>query len=222
MDLILDGDDTIWYEEKYFKELKNQLLHLAKINNIDVTEVEELLENTIKMNGFGRGVFVEALQLTAKYFDLSGELKTLADKKIEKLINFEMKFVHGFYDASILLKRIAKNIFLYTKGRTEEQLRKVRKIGIEHYFNKIYIVPQKDVFTLENILLENNSDKRDSIIIGNSPKDDINPGISLGLTTFYFNPNWNPRCKEVMNGPGFLEFSDWKGIVRYLETQLKQ
>ncbi len=74
---------------------------------------------------------------------------------------------------------------LLTKGNTEEQKLKVERSGIEGFFSKVVIVPEKDVETYHRVVDELAIDPQQTWMIGNSPRSDINPAPAACLNAVY-------------------------------------
>lgn len=225
MRLILDGDDTIWLEEQQFKELKALLLGLAREKRLDVGLVEEDLESAIGRLGFGRTVFVQALQETATRHDLGEELRNAAGSRIEDLLRFSMQLVDGFAEFAAKSLESDLRLYLYTKGRQEEQMRKVRALELETLFTQIFVVPTKGPEMLQTVLQNIggpaiNADRglhdERLIVIGNCPRDDISPAVALGVEAIYFNPPGNPRSKRSLPVTGYSEACSWHAVQRLI------
>jgi putative hydrolase of the HAD superfamily len=191
-------------------------------HGLDVDAVEALLESSIRARGFGRGVFVEALHATALEFGVLDALHGRTGDSIERLLAFAMEFSDGFSAFAEQLKASELDVYLYTKGREEEQMRKVRALALEPLFKKIFVVPQKGPDILSQVLHDIRSQPGPgarslrTVMIGNSPRDDVGPAVALGIEAIYFNPRWNPRRKEPLPAHGFVEMVDWQEIRKHL------
>ncbi len=91
------------------------------------------------------------------------------------------------------------DLFLLTKGDSEEQKLKVERSGIEEYFKEVVIVPEKDVTTYHRIVSELQIDPQSAWMVGNSPRSDINPALAAGLNAVYIpHPHtWHLEHEEV-------------------------
>ncbi len=91
------------------------------------------------------------------------------------------------------------NLYLLTKGDSEEQKLKVERSGIEDYFKQVVIVAEKDVSTYHRIVRQLQIDPQRSWMIGNSPRSDINPALAAGLNAVYIpHPHtWHFEHEEV-------------------------
>jgi FMN phosphatase YigB (HAD superfamily) len=224
MIILIDGDDTIWLEEQKFKEYKKLLLGLVE-KNVNAKLVDDYLEKQIALLGFGRTVFVQAILQTAKQFDLVDAFNEKAMPGIMDLLNFNMIMLEGFHEFSTKAKEYNHELFLYTKGREEEQIRKAWSLALESLFSRIFVVPVKNSDVLREILamigifspLQNRIIPAERVVmIGNCPKDDIGPAVELGLEAIYFNFPGNPRSKNILPDVGFIEVADWYQVQEQL------
>jgi FMN phosphatase YigB (HAD superfamily) len=224
MIILIDGDDTIWLEEQKFKELKLKLLDIAK-NKIDPYQVDQCLEKRITELGFGRSVFVQAILETSKQFDLLDDLNNKIGHELTELLEFKMIMIDGFIEFSVLAKENMHKLFIYTKGREEEQLRKVRALNLESLVSGVFVVAEKNTERLRRTLnsmglfsrvgTAPGKDER-VVMIGNCPKDDIWPAVENGIEAIYFNFQGNPRSKNILPGAGYIEVVAWSQVGNLL------
>ena len=73
------------------------------------------------------------------------------------------------------------DLTLFTKGHPEEQRLKVDRSGLGRYFAHTAIVKEKDAAAYRRLVAERGFDPRETWMIGNSPKSDINPALEAGL-----------------------------------------
>jgi putative hydrolase of the HAD superfamily len=91
------------------------------------------------------------------------------------------------------------DLFLLTKGDSEEQKLKVERSGIEEYFRRVVIVPEKNVSTYHRVVSELQIDPQRAWMVGNSPRSDINPALAAGLNAVFIpHPHtWHLEHEEV-------------------------
>jgi len=96
------------------------------------------------------------------------------------------------YDDSVQFLEYLKNndikIVLYTNGPEDTQRRKIRRLGIEHYFVKIYTSQETGIFKPDEkvylfILKQHDFDKRFTVNIGDSFEFDYSGAVKVGLKT---------------------------------------
>ena len=93
------------------------------------------------------------------------------------------------------------DLLLLTKGDLEEQKLKVERSGIEGFFRQVVIVPEKDVATYHRVVTELRLESKQTWMVGNSPRSDINPSLAAGLNAVYIpHPHtWHLEHEEVKN-----------------------
>jgi putative hydrolase of the HAD superfamily len=84
------------------------------------------------------------------------------------------------------------NIILATKGDLFDQERKIKKSGLEKYFDSINVMTEKHKSNYKLILDKLNCDPNEFLMIGNSMKSDILPVLELGANAVYipFHTTW--------------------------------
>src|SRR5437667_8035660 len=139
--------------------------------------------------------------------------KDLLDEDIEQVRRFgeqircqPLKLLEGVRETLDYLSP-RHDLFLLTKGDSEEQKLKVERSGIEDYFKQVVIVPEKDVTTYRRVVNELHIDPQRTWMIGNSPRSDINPALAAGLNAVFIpHPHtWHVEHEEIQNtGEGRL------------------
>ena len=110
------------------------------------------------------------------------------------------------------------DLYLMTKGKAEEQQRKVDVSGLDHHFLGIDIVPVKEPETYRRILAERRLDPRVTWMIGNSPRSDIIAARAAGLrAVFVPHPNtWAHEHAELDPAdPGILQVGAFGELTEY-------
>jgi putative hydrolase of the HAD superfamily len=73
------------------------------------------------------------------------------------------------------------DLVLLTKGDFDEQRLKIEASGLEPWFQKSIVVPEKDPDTYRKVLEELAFDVHRTWMIGNSPRSDVNPALEVGM-----------------------------------------
>jgi len=76
-------------------------------------------------------------------------------------------------------------LIMLTKGNPVEQSGKVERSGLKKYFQSVEIVPEKDAAAYRELVARHECTPRDTWMIGNSPKSDINPALEAGLNAVF-------------------------------------
>lgn len=199
--LIFDMDDTLSECSPLYAKCKDDFAEfsygrtgIAKdiiiniLNGIDVA-------CTNLPQGFGKERFPRSFAATSAALDLIRG-KEVDDRAAEQsyMIGEEV-FVADYplYDGVLnMLKRYKSgghNLFLCTKGDFYVQNRKIELNELDTIFDRanIYIVPKKDGLAIERILLDHQLDPTETVIIGDSIRDDIGAGHEAGIKTIWIN-----------------------------------
>ena len=207
--LIMDADDTLWENNIYFEKATHDFISFLNHSRLSHEEVQAVLDGVERLMGYGSANFTKSLVET--YRRLAE--KDLYEEDIEQVRRFgeqirthPIQLLEGVRETlDYLLPR--HELFLLTKGDSEEQKLKVERSGIEHYFQQVVVVPEKDRATYHRVLDELHIDPQHAWMIGNSPRSDINPALASGLNAVFIpHPHtWHLEHEEVQNiGEGRL------------------
>jgi putative hydrolase of the HAD superfamily len=124
----------------------------------------------------------------------------------------ELEILPGVRDALEHLSQHAR-LILVTKGRVEEQGRKIERSGLARYFSAIEIVPEKTEGTYRDIVRRHQLDPARTWMVGNSPRSDINPALQAGLNAVLVpHPQtWELEIEEVQSDHERLVIADTFG-----------
>jgi putative hydrolase of the HAD superfamily len=122
-----------------------------------------------------------------------------------------IEFMPGVSETLPLLH--AKNqLIVVTEGRTDEQLGKLCRSGLEKYFHATEVVFEKHVETYRNLMQKYGLAGDTTWMIGNSPRSDINPAKAAGLSTVFipYHSSWQHEIEEIsLNGAETLVLANF-------------
>lgn len=155
------------------------------------------IENVSKCGGYAKECFPNALIETyLHYCKAAGKVKCL--QKVEQLRELGLKVLYRppllMEGVHHVLEKIAVSyeLFLITKGDQEIQRKRVSQSGLENYFRKIYVVPDKERRVFKEIIQDYGISAGKSWSVGNSIKADINPALQAGLNCVHVQtPSWD-------------------------------
>jgi putative hydrolase of the HAD superfamily len=203
--LIFDADDTLWENNVIFERVVDDFIAWLAHPTLDPAAIRELLaeieEANIVAHGYGSQVFLRSL---ADCFTHLME-RPVGEPERARFAQFAEAFAHNkvelIRDVADVLDDLATrhDLYLMTKGKAEEQQRKIDASGLAHHFLAIEIVPVKDAATYRRIVRERGLDPERSWMIGNSPKSDIIAARAAGLRAVYVpHPNtWAHEHAEL-------------------------
>ncbi|AVP97475.1 haloacid dehalogenase [Ahniella affigens] len=185
--LAFDADDTLWHSEIHFRDAQ-QAYERILAHYLDVADAvvhQRLLEverRNVKRFGYGaKGMTLSMIEAAI----------TLTEGRISgHHVQAILEIGHGVLEHPVeLLPHVEETVaelakrqvlVLITKGDLFHQEAKVARSGMGRYFRRIEIVSEKDVPTYQRLLEELNVSPDRFMMVGNSPKSDIQPVLALG------------------------------------------
>jgi putative hydrolase of the HAD superfamily len=154
----------------------------------------------IPRSGYGEQKFLHTLEEV--YLKLAGnhpdrrvveEIARLA----RHLHEAPLRLLDGVVDTLAYLAP-RHRLFLFSKGDGEEQTRKVKESGVAQFFEHWEMVA-RDGWILKEVWM-----------VGDSPRSDINPALSVGLNAVHIpaDHRWEFEEEEIRPGPGQLLILD--------------
>ena len=207
--LLIDADDTLWENNIYFEQAIHTFISFLNHSRLSRGQVRVVLDDVERFMGYGSANFTKSLIET--YRRLAE--KELCDEDIEQV----RRFGEGIGSHPLqLLDRVTEtleylsprhDLILLTKGDLEEQKVKVERSGIERFFRQVVIVQEKDVSTYCRVVSDLRLNPKQTWMVGNSPRSDVNPALSAGIKAVHIpHPHtWHLEHEEVQNaGEGRL------------------
>ena len=201
--LLIDADDTLWENNIYFEQAIHDFITFLNHSRLSREEVRAVLDDVERLMGYGSVNFTRSLVET--YRRLAE--KDLQDEDVQQVRQFgerigsqPLQLLDGVRETLDYLSP-RHDLILLTKGDAEEQKLKVERSGIEGFFRRVVIVPEKDVATYHSVVSELQVGPKHTWMVGNSPRSDINPALAAGLNAFYIpHPHtWHLEHEEVQN-----------------------
>jgi putative hydrolase of the HAD superfamily len=185
-----DADDTLWQNERFFRETLARLVALLADHADEDTVSRRLLESE-KRNivAYGFGIKSFTLSMIEAAIDITGgqvpasvisEIlaagREMASHPVETLphVRETLESLAGSY-----------RIILITKGDLFDQERKLALSGLGEVFHAVEIVSDKSVATYERVFSRHGDGPGCSMMVGNSLRSDIIPAIEAGSWGVY-------------------------------------
>lgn len=183
--IFFDADDTLWENEKYFRDAEDQFASLLS----DYTSpegVQDLLwrkqEDNIPLFGYGSKTYLIGMSDAAMEL-CGGRLPENIYFGIKKIIT-DLTFheLHILEGVEQTLKALQGHFTLVvaTKGDVTEQMAKFRKSGLGRYFHHIEVLENKDENNYLELAGKHELAPEQMLMVGNSVKSDIAPVVSIG------------------------------------------
>ncbi len=207
--LIMDADDTLWENNIFFEQAIHAFITFLDHSRLSHSEIRAVLDEVERLMGYGSVNFTKSLVETYRRLaekDLQEEDIEQVRRFGEQIRTYPIQLLEGVRETLDYLSP-RHDLFLLTKGDSEEQKLKVERSGIEEFFKQAVIVPEKDITTYHRVIDELQIDPQRAWMIGNSPRSDINPALAAGLNAVFIpHPHtWHLEHEEVQNmGKGRL------------------
>jgi len=189
LDLIaFDGDDTLWHNERSYREARGrfrQLLNRAGVA-LSSEEIDTCVNRTEEANlpyyGYGVSSFVLSLAETA--IDLTDGRISGVDLRglIDLAKHMLTEEIEVFTDAQQTLAALAGScpLMLITKGDLLHQRSKLERSGLAGCFRFVEVVSHKTADVYTSILSRHGIAADRFLMVGNSVRSDILPVIEAG------------------------------------------
>jgi putative hydrolase of the HAD superfamily len=203
--LLFDGDDTLWENNVYFERAIDDFVAYLDHSTLAPAEVRAVLDEieraNVRMHGYGALSFGRSLRecyehLHQRHLDET-ELTTVMGFA-ERILSQPIEVIAGVEETLADLAT-RHDLALLTKGHDEEQRLKIERSGLEDYFTRAFVVPEKDVGVYVKVVEELSVSSERAWMIGNSPRSDVNPALAAGLNAVFIphDQTWRLEHEEV-------------------------
>lgn len=181
-----DADDTLWRSQESFDEAEELFFELVGPHTPDGVDLADSLRaielDRVPLSGYGVKAFglsmVEAAVTATGGRVPSAVLGRLVDH-VHDMLRQPVELLPGVPEALSAVSATHR-IVLITKGDLVHQTRKVRTSGLEHLFERVGVVLDKDVSTYAHLLKDWAVTPARFLMVGNSVRSDVLPIIELG------------------------------------------
>jgi putative hydrolase of the HAD superfamily len=207
-----DADDTLWRNEDYFSRAQTFFVDrvgpyappgIDVLDALHATEIDNLPVSGYGIKSFALSMVQAAVTTTGGKVPATviGELVDHA----HDMLRHPVELLDGVAETLEQVGRTHR-LVLITKGDLVDQIRKVRTSGLEHHFEHIEVVLEKDVATYQRVLAEWGVEPSTFLMVGNSVKSDILPILELGGHGVHvpYHVTWGHEVVHDHDG-GFVE-----------------
>lgn len=193
--IIFDLDDTLVDTSDVYWRARSAFVKKLVIEGINEEEVVKEFERIDSINmrklGFDPNRYEKSMLNTYKHFFGSSK-HCISDetfsyiKSCSRLILEDLpKLIDG---AEEILQWTSKHykLAILTRGEESFQRRKLKKSGMYDHFDFIRVVPKKDANVFSEFLQDIGYPSKNTWVIGDSIKSDINPGIEVGAKCIFY------------------------------------
>ena len=218
-----DADDTLWQSEETFREAEEMFVDLVAPHapdGIDVTDALHAIErDNISVSGYGVKAFALSM-VQAAVTATSGRVPSsvigqLVDHAHDMLMQ-PVELLDGVPETLAEVGRTHR-LVLITKGDLVHQTRKITTSGIEHHFEHLSVVLEKDPATYRRVLREWGVEPSTFLFVGNSVRSDVLPLLEIGAHGVHvpYHVTWEHEVVRDHNG-GFAELGSIRELPAWL------
>ncbi len=203
--LLFDADDTLWENNVYFERAFADFVVHLNHEHLSTAEIQAVMDELQLANraahGYGARSFARSLRDTFQRIngspDDDPELDTVERMGL-RILDQNFEIMPGVTDTIDAL-RPHHDLVMVTKGHHDEQKAKVERSGIEGLFDAVVIVDEKDEHVYRSLVDSLDLVPRQTWMIGNSPRSDINPALRAGINAIYIpHPRtWHLEVEDV-------------------------
>jgi len=183
----IDADDTLWHNEPLYQETQQRLVDgLARFASSDEVKAHLLSTERGNLALYGYGIKSFILSMIETALDFGGD--EIDHQTIQEILRLGRTMIAADV---VLLPHVRETVsllahtyplWLITKGDLLDQRRKLDRSGLAPYFVEVDVVTEKTAEVYAKLLNERGVDPQCFVMVGNSPRSDIQPVVSLGGT----------------------------------------
>jgi putative hydrolase of the HAD superfamily len=188
--LILDADDTLWENNVFYEQIKDEFATRMVDEGFDRLEalqvVNEVECERIPVFGYSHQEFIRSI--VTSYHRLCArrdrpprpEVSLEVESHAERITNVPLVLLDGVAETLPRL-RDRYRLILLTKGPLETQQSKVDRSGLAAHFEAVHVVPEKGPEVLLDLIARHGLDPARTWMVGNSARSDVNPAVEAGI-----------------------------------------
>ena len=189
--ILLDADDTLWENNVYFERAIAAFIsfldHAAHTPEQVRQHLDAVERRTIAERGYGTESF--RISLERCFEELSQAPPSEREHAsimsfVDAIASAEIELIEGVEQALTTLRE-RHRLILVTKGNRLEQLEKLERSGLAPLFTAAEVLPEKTAAAYRDVGRSYACDLRQTWMVGNSPRSDINPALEAGFNAVF-------------------------------------
>jgi putative hydrolase of the HAD superfamily len=180
-----DADDTLWHNERHFKLTEARFAELladyAEAGHLSgrllAAERRNVGHYGYGIKGFTLSMIETAIEVTEGRAPAAVIAEILAAGR--DLLGHPVETFPGVADTLERLKPDYRLVVI-TKGDLFDQERKLAASGVDHFFDAVEIVSEKEADTYTRIFSQHGDGAERAMMVGNSLRSDIAPALQAG------------------------------------------
>jgi putative hydrolase of the HAD superfamily len=185
--LVLDADDTLWESGSFFERTEHDFLSIMESLGFDRDLVRRIVHHRdierLSVTGYGARPYIDTLRgiLGSEAPNAPEWARQAMDDLEHTLLGHPVILLPGVLETMRSLRGYPVTPVVYTMGEHSHQMDKFVRSGLQDLVAGCRIVPLKTVARLEELLAEFGATASGSLLVGDSPRSDINPAITVGM-----------------------------------------
>ncbi len=183
---MLDADDTLWESALFFERTESDFLCLLESLGHERESVRRLVHRAdverLAITGYGARPYLDTLRTILD--ELLPDpppwvLRSMRDI-CDTLLGHPVLLMPGVRRTLEALREEGARCVVYTMGERVHQGDKFERSGLSDLVDGLRIVDLKTAETLRRLLGEHGATPGECVVVGNSPRSDINPALAVG------------------------------------------
>lgn len=220
-----DADDTLWRSEDFFVEAEALFAAIVAPHapeGIDVLDALHATERAhIAVSGYGVKAFALSMVQAAVTATAGRVPSSVIGQLVDHAHEMLMHPVELLPDVPETLAAVGRThrLVVITKGDLVHQTRKLTTSGLEHHFEHIEIVLEKDPVTYRRLLDEWGIDPSRFVFVGNSVRSDVLPVLEIGAVAVHvpYHVTWSHELVGDYDG-NFVELDRLGALPGWLAS----
>jgi putative hydrolase of the HAD superfamily len=230
--LLIDADDTLWENNIFYlrcgDRFREYLAALGVAPEVAQAMLDRCEREVIPTYGYGPQGFITALGLACERL-LQQRGEGVDPQHVAQARSFGEPILAApmlvLPDVEETLRALLPSslLVLVTKGDETVQRDKIARSGLGPLFDERLIVAEKDAATYRAIAAQLGLRPRETWMVGNSPKSDINPVIEAGLGAIYIphDRTWTAEIQQIIHPELVITLRRFADLLGYfgIETE---
>lgn len=225
--IVFDADDTLWDCQGHFDEVERQYAQmLSPWATAEQVHRELVSTEMANMPSLGYGCKAFTLSLIETAIRVSGEQVSAAALKdvmrlgrsLLELPATPLPTVEETLEA--LYSEGRYRLAVFTKGELLDQENKLRRSGLQRFFEHVEIVSDKTRHAYLSLCRRLRIAPRQMLMVGNSYKSDIEPALSIGAWAAYipYHLTWQLEHADEVDHPRMSRLGKFDELATILKN----
>jgi putative hydrolase of the HAD superfamily len=223
--IAFDADDTLWDCQGHFERVMQELYTLLEPWVDHKTAARELFATERKnmpLLGYGTKAFTLSMMETAlrvSHHEMSGERLAWIQRECYSLLQLPATPLPEVKETLEALKSKGWHMAVFTKGELLDQENKLRRSGLDHFFEHVEITSDKTEREFLNLCKHVGQQPEQLLMVGNSLKSDIKPALAIGAWGVHipFQVTWELEHSEPFEHERLINITHFGELLNVLE-----